>query len=315
MARIASDRSGLDARSAALARAPEFTAIVGTIAVFAFFAVFTGSAGFLSWAMTRNYLEVAAEIGIIAAPITLLIIAGEFDLSVGSTVAAGEVIISYLTVNAGWPFVGRLRRRGRRGDRCWRGERMAGREDQAAVLHHHAGHALHHPRGGARRAQDADGHEHDRRRPRGRRRHSGDPPLFGFDWTLCDFAPLVDRDHGAGGLGARQNNIRQLDLRDRRQSNRRGQDGHPRRSCEDPALRRRCGLYDDRGGGRPLRDQRGQRQRGRRARIRGRHRGGHRRMSADGRIRARRSARCSARCCSAWSIRVSSSRRCRTCGS
>ena len=84
---------------------PEVTAIVGTIAVFAFFAVFTGSAGFLSWAMTRNYLEVAAEIGIIAAPITLLIIAGEFDLSVGSTVAAGEVIISYLTVNAGWPFV------------------------------------------------------------------------------------------------------------------------------------------------------------------------------------------------------------------
>ena len=44
---------------------PEFTAIVGTIVVFAFFAIFTGNAGFLSLAMTRNYLEVAATIGII----------------------------------------------------------------------------------------------------------------------------------------------------------------------------------------------------------------------------------------------------------
>ena len=81
---------------------PEFTAIVGTIAVFASFAIFTGNAGFLSLAMTRNYLEVAATIGIIAAPITLLLVAGEFDLSVGSTVAACEVVMSYLIVYAGW---------------------------------------------------------------------------------------------------------------------------------------------------------------------------------------------------------------------
>lgn len=80
----------------------EFIAIVGTIAVFAFFAIFTGSAGFLSLAMTRNYLEVAATIGIIAAPITLLLVAGEFDLSIGSVVAACEVVMSYLIVYAGW---------------------------------------------------------------------------------------------------------------------------------------------------------------------------------------------------------------------
>ena len=72
--------------------------------VVAFFAAFTGSTGYLSWAMTRNYLPVAAEIGIIAAPVTLLLVAGEFDLSVGSTVAASEVIIGYLTVNNGWPL-------------------------------------------------------------------------------------------------------------------------------------------------------------------------------------------------------------------
>jgi simple sugar transport system permease protein len=80
------------------------TAVVGTLAVFVFFAVFTGEAGFLTLPMTRNYLEVGAEIGIIAAPITLLMVAGEFDLSVGSMVAASETIIGYLTVHSGWPF-------------------------------------------------------------------------------------------------------------------------------------------------------------------------------------------------------------------
>jgi simple sugar transport system permease protein len=81
---------------------PEFTAVVGTILVFLFFAVFTGSAGFLTLPMTRNYLEVAATIGIIAAPITLLLVAGEFDLTVGSMVAASQIVVSYLIVEAGW---------------------------------------------------------------------------------------------------------------------------------------------------------------------------------------------------------------------
>ncbi len=83
---------------------PELTAVAGTIAVFAFFAIFTGEAGFLTLAMTRNYLEVGAEIGIIAAPITLLLVAGEFDLSVGSMVATNQTILGYLTVHCDWPL-------------------------------------------------------------------------------------------------------------------------------------------------------------------------------------------------------------------
>ena len=81
---------------------PEFTSVIGTITVFILFAVFTGDQGFLTLTMTRNYLEVAATIGIIAAPITLLLVAGEFDLSVGSVVAATEVLMSYLIVYAHW---------------------------------------------------------------------------------------------------------------------------------------------------------------------------------------------------------------------
>lgn len=84
---------------------PEFTAVVGTILVFLFFAIFTGSAGFLTLPMTRNYLEVAATIGIIAVPITLLLVAGEFDLTVGSMVAASQVIVSFLIVESGWPVL------------------------------------------------------------------------------------------------------------------------------------------------------------------------------------------------------------------
>jgi simple sugar transport system permease protein len=81
---------------------PEFTAVTGTVIVFLWFAINTGSAGFLTTAMTRNYFEVAASIGIIAVPITLLVVAGEFDMSVGSMVAAGQVTIAYFIVYAGW---------------------------------------------------------------------------------------------------------------------------------------------------------------------------------------------------------------------
>ncbi len=49
--------------------APGLTAVVGTIVVFCIFAGFTGQAGVLTLPMTRNYLEIGAEIGIIAAPV------------------------------------------------------------------------------------------------------------------------------------------------------------------------------------------------------------------------------------------------------
>ena len=83
---------------------PELTAVAGTIAVFAFFAINAGHSGFLTFAGTRNYLEVAAEIGIIAVPVTLLLIAGEFDLSVGVMVGATGVVIAYCVTSLGWPL-------------------------------------------------------------------------------------------------------------------------------------------------------------------------------------------------------------------
>jgi simple sugar transport system permease protein len=83
---------------------PELTAVAGTIVVFAFFAFNAGGNGFLTFAGTRNYLEVAGEIGIIAVPVTLLLIAGEFDLSVGVMIGATGVAVAYTATVFGWPL-------------------------------------------------------------------------------------------------------------------------------------------------------------------------------------------------------------------
>jgi simple sugar transport system permease protein len=83
---------------------PEFVAVLGTIAVFVFFALDAGSSGFLTWIGTTTYLDVAANVGILAAPVTLLLIAGEFDLSVGAAVGTVGIVEAYPVVNHHWPF-------------------------------------------------------------------------------------------------------------------------------------------------------------------------------------------------------------------
>ena len=73
---------------------PELAAIAGSILVFVFFAVVAGDSGFLTLGGTASYLEVAAQLGIVAVPVSLLMITGEFDLSVGSMVGAAGMIIA-----------------------------------------------------------------------------------------------------------------------------------------------------------------------------------------------------------------------------
>lgn len=81
---------------------PETGAIAGSIAVWIFFSIVAGSSGFLSVAGASNYLSVAAELTIQAVPVALLMIGGEFDLSVGSTVGASGMIIVILSTQYGW---------------------------------------------------------------------------------------------------------------------------------------------------------------------------------------------------------------------
>jgi simple sugar transport system permease protein len=87
---------------------PELTALAGAICVFLFFVATAGDTGFLTSQGTVNYLEVAAQLGIIAVFVTLLMIAGEFDLSVGSMLGAAGVIVAYAATELDWPLWGAL---------------------------------------------------------------------------------------------------------------------------------------------------------------------------------------------------------------
>jgi simple sugar transport system permease protein len=75
-----------------LARHPEFGALVTAVALFTFFAIVGRDAGFLSFSATAGWLNAAAELGIVVVPVALLMIAGEFDLSVGSVLGGATII-------------------------------------------------------------------------------------------------------------------------------------------------------------------------------------------------------------------------------
>jgi simple sugar transport system permease protein len=81
---------------------PETGAVVGSIAVWIFFAIVAGGSGFVSSRGTSSYLSVSAELVILAVPVALLMIGGEFDLSVGSTVGACGMTIAILSTQYGW---------------------------------------------------------------------------------------------------------------------------------------------------------------------------------------------------------------------
>jgi|SoiMethySBSTD1v2_1073268.scaffolds.fasta_scaffold62117_3 simple sugar transport system permease protein len=82
---------------------PELGAVIGAILVWIIFAVVAGDSGFLTANGTATYLEVAAQVGIIGSAVALLMIAGEFDLSVGSMVGATGMIVAIGIGEFGWP--------------------------------------------------------------------------------------------------------------------------------------------------------------------------------------------------------------------
>lgn len=83
---------------------PDFGALAGAALVFAVFAAVAGDRGFLTVRGTRNYLEVSAQLGILSVAVALLMIAGEFDLSVGSMIGAAGMVIAVTLAEYGWPL-------------------------------------------------------------------------------------------------------------------------------------------------------------------------------------------------------------------
>jgi simple sugar transport system permease protein len=81
---------------------PELGALIGAMALWGYFAIVAHDRGFLSLGGTASYLEVSAQLGILAVAVSLLMIGGEFDLSVGSVIGACGMILAILTVNYDW---------------------------------------------------------------------------------------------------------------------------------------------------------------------------------------------------------------------
>ncbi len=79
-----------------LARRPEAGSLLGLVVVFVFFALMGGRA-FLSAAGYASWLNIAAEIGIVALPVGLLMIAGELDLSVGAVIPASSLTVAIIS--------------------------------------------------------------------------------------------------------------------------------------------------------------------------------------------------------------------------
>ena len=83
---------------------PELGGIVGTIAVFTFFLLFAFDSGMFNAQGVLNWSTVSAQFMIIAVGACLLMIAGEFDLSVGSMIGFAGMMIAIFGVVLGWPM-------------------------------------------------------------------------------------------------------------------------------------------------------------------------------------------------------------------
>ncbi len=82
---------------------PELGAVSGALLVFIFFGIVAGDTGMFAADGILNWTTVSAQLGIIAVGACLLMIAGEFDLSIGSMIGFAGMMIAIPIVYWGWP--------------------------------------------------------------------------------------------------------------------------------------------------------------------------------------------------------------------
>lgn len=83
---------------------PELGGMIGTVAVFTFFLLFAFDSGMFNAQGVMNWSVVSAQFMIIAVGACLLMIAGEFDLSVGSMIGFAGMMIAIFGVTLGFPM-------------------------------------------------------------------------------------------------------------------------------------------------------------------------------------------------------------------
>ncbi len=87
-----------------LMRRPEAGAFLGMVFVAIFFTIF-GGVLFLSPQGVASWLNVAANLGIIAVPVGFLMIAGELDISIGAMVPAASMTVAIVSGYYGLPMI------------------------------------------------------------------------------------------------------------------------------------------------------------------------------------------------------------------
>ncbi len=100
------ERVARTGRFTQLLRRPEAGAAGGLLATIVIFALLPGAANLYSLQGAMTFLTLSAELGIIATAAALLIIAGEFDLSVGSMIGFAGVVIGLAVRYFGLPLWG-----------------------------------------------------------------------------------------------------------------------------------------------------------------------------------------------------------------
>ena len=82
---------------------PDAGALLGAVAVFVLFSI---TAGEVNWAtdgaIWSSWLNTAAYVGIVAVPVALLMIGGEFDLSAGVMIGSSGLFLGILTTRLDW---------------------------------------------------------------------------------------------------------------------------------------------------------------------------------------------------------------------
>ena len=89
---------------AGLMKRPELGAIAGVILVTLFFLA-TADASMFTLAGVMNFMSPAAQLGILAVGAALLMIGGEFDLSLGSMIAFAGLVFGACVVTFGLPLI------------------------------------------------------------------------------------------------------------------------------------------------------------------------------------------------------------------
>ena len=119
---------------------------MGAVVIYAMFAVVDTTGVFATINGTARWTDVASTVGIVAVPVALLMIAGEFDLSSGVMIGTSGLLCGLLTTEYGipmWPAIlltfafAAVHRPD---------QRLAGDAHRAAVVHRDAGDVLLAPR-------------------------------------------------------------------------------------------------------------------------------------------------------------------------